>query len=178
MKSFLCIISALFFSIQGYCQKPPPGASRLMGLIIGNVLDATSSKPLSFASIQLKKMSDTAVAFQVVSDKNGAFECLNLPFGYYKLKVSMVGYANLQMDSIYLREERYDFNLGDVKLNISGSASSEVIVYAEKPLIENKDDKIIFNVGESALSGGATTAELLKNMPLINNEAKLICLLQ
>jgi hypothetical protein len=115
-------------------------------------------------------MSDTVVTVQVVSDKNGAFECLNLSFGYYKLKASMVGYADLQIDSIYLREERYDFNLGDVKLNISGAASSEVIVYAEKPLIENKDDKIIFNVGESALSGGATTAELLKNMPLINND--------
>jgi hypothetical protein len=141
-----------------------------MGLIIGNVLDAGTSKPLSFASIQLKKMSDTVVTVQVVSDKNGAFECLNLPFGYYKLRASMVGYADLQIDSIYLREERYDFNLGDVKLNISSAASSEVIVYAEKPLIENKDDKIIFNVGESALSGGATTAELLKNMPLINND--------
>jgi hypothetical protein len=170
MKSFLCIISALFFCIQGYSQKPAPGSSRMMGLIIGNVLDAGTSKPLSFASIQLKKMSDTVVAFQVVSDKNGAFECLNLSFGYYKLKVTMVGYADLTLDSIYLREERYDFNLGDVKLNISGLASSEVIVYAEKPLIENKDDKIIFNVGESALSGGATTAELLKNMPLINND--------
>ena len=141
-----------------------------MGLIIGNVLDAGTSKPLSFASIQLKKMSDTVVTVQVVSDKNGAFECLNLPFGYYKLRASMVGYADLQIDSIYLREERYDFNLGDIKLNISSAASSEVIVYAEKPLIENKDDKIIFNVGESALSGGATTAELLKNMPLINND--------
>jgi hypothetical protein len=141
-----------------------------MGLIIGNVLDAGTGKPLSFASIQLKKMSDTVVTVQVVSDKNGAFECLNLSFGYYKLKASMVGYADLQIDSIYLREERYDFNLGDVKLNISSAASSEVIVYAEKPLIENKDDKIIFNVGESALSGGATTAELLKNMPLINND--------
>jgi len=170
MKSFLCIISALFFCIQGYCQKPATGASRMMGLIIGNVLDAGTNKPLSYASIQLKKMSDTAVAFQVVSDKNGAFECLNLPFGYYKLKATMVGYANLTLDSIYLREERYDFNLGDIKLNVSGSAISEVIVYAEKPLIENKDDKIIFNVGESALSGGATTAELLKNMPLINND--------
>jgi len=141
-----------------------------MGLIIGNVLDAGTGKPLSFASIQLKKMSDTVVSFQVVSDKNGAFECLNLPFGYFKLKATMVGFADLQIDSIYLREERYDFNLGDLKLNISGAASSEVIVYAEKPLIENKDDKIIFNVGESALSGGATTAELLKNMPLINND--------
>ena len=170
MKSFLSIIGVLFFCIQGYCQKPPSQAKRSMGLIIGNVLDAGTSKPLSFASIQLKKMSDTVVAVQVVSDKNGAFECINLPFGYYKLKATMVGYADLQIDSIYLREERYDFNLGDVKLSLSGAASSEVIVYAEKPLIENKDDKIIFNVGESALSGGATTAELLKNMPLINND--------
>lgn len=170
MKSFLSIIGVLFFCIQGYCQKPPSQSNRSMGLIIGNVLDAGTSKPLSFASIQLKKMSDTVVTVQVVSDKNGAFECLNLSFGYYKLKASMVGYADLQIDSIYLREERYDFNLGDVKLNISGAASFEVIVYAEKPLIENKDDKIIFNVGESALSGGATTAELLKNMPLINND--------
>lgn len=170
MKSFLSIIGVLYFCIQGYCQKPPSQSNRSMGLIIGNVLDAVTSKPLSFASIQLKKMSDTVVTVQVVSDKNGAFECLNLPFGYYKLRATMVGYADLQIDSIYLREERYDFNLGDVKLNISGAASSEVIVYAEKPLIENKDDKIIFNVGESALSGGATTAELLKNMPLINND--------
>ena len=170
MKSFLSIIGVLFFCIQGYCQKPPSQSNRSMGLIIGNVLDAGTSKPLSFASIQLKKMSDTVVTVQVVSDKNGAFECLNLPFGYYKLRASMVGYADLQIDSIYLREERYDFNLGDIKLNISSAASSEVIVYAEKPLIENKDDKIIFNVGESALSGGATTAELLKNMPLINND--------
>ena len=170
MKSFLSIMGVLFFCIQGYCQKLPSQASKSMGLIIGNLLDAGTGKPLSFASIQLKKMSDTIVVVQVVSDKNGAFECLNLPFGFYKLKATMVGYADLQIDSIYLREERYDFNLGDVKLNISSAASSEVIVYAEKPLIENKDDKIIFNVGESALSGGATTAELLKNMPLINND--------
>ncbi len=103
MKSFFCIISALFFWIQGYSQKPPE-TKRLMGLIIGNILDAGTSKPLSFATIQLKKMTDTAILSQVISDKNGAFECINLPFGYYKLKVSMVGYANLTLDSSYLRE--------------------------------------------------------------------------
>ncbi len=170
MKPLFCIVGALFFYIQGYCQKPQPENKRLLGLIIGNVLDAQTVKPLSFATIQLKKASDSIPITQVISDKNGAFECINLPFGYYSLKVSMVGYATLQMDSIFLREERYDFNLGDVKLSLSSGSISEIIVYAEKPLIENKDDKIIFNVGESALSGGATTAELLKNMPLINND--------
>ena len=123
MKPFFCIVGALFLYIQGYCQKPVSENKRLMGLIIGNVLDAQTGKPLSFATIQLKKAADSIPKTQVVSDKNGAFECLNLPFGYYSLKVSMVGYATLQMDSIYLREERYDFNLGDVKLSIAGSAS-------------------------------------------------------
>jgi hypothetical protein len=46
-----------------------------------------------------------------------------------------------------------------------------VIIYAEKPLIESRDGKITFNVGESALSAGSNTSELLKNMPLVSNDA-------
>jgi hypothetical protein len=51
-----------------------------------------------------------------------------------------------------------------------------VIVYAEKPLFENKDGNIIFNVGESALSAGASTTELLKQTPLVtvDEEGKVL----
>jgi ferric enterobactin receptor len=141
-----------------------------LGLIIGNILEAKTGKPLAFASIQLKDLSDTSRRLSTVADKNGAFEFNKLSLGYYRLTVNMVGFAQMNIDSIYLRPERYDFNLGDVKLNDAASTLNEVIVYAEKPLIENKDDKITYNVGESALSGGASTAELLKNMPLVNND--------
>ena len=34
----------------------------------------------------------------------------------------------------------------------------EVIVYAERPLIENKDGKIIFNVGETAGANSSNVA--------------------
>ena len=125
---------------------------------------------MAFASIQLKDLSDTSRRLSTVADKNGAFEFNRLSLGYYRLTVNMVGFAQMNIDSIYLRPERYDFNLGDIKLNDAASTLNEVIVYAEKPLIENKDDKITYNVGESALSGGASTAELLKNMPLVNND--------
>jgi len=141
-----------------------------LGLIIGNILEAKTGKPLAFASIQLKDLSDTSRRLSTVADKNGAFEFNRLSLGYYRLTVNMVGFAQMNIDSIYLRPERYDFNLGDIKLNDAASTLNEVIVYAEKPLIENKDDKITYNVGESALSGGASTAELLKNMPLVNND--------
>jgi len=40
-----------------------------------------------------------------------------------------------------------------------------VIVYAEKPLIENTDGKITYNVGEKFWSSGSSTSELLKTMP-------------
>ncbi|MFZ6024355.1 MAG: outer membrane beta-barrel protein [Bacteroidota bacterium] len=151
-------------------QKKEEKPSAQLGLIIGNVLEAKTGKPLAFASVQLQLLSDTSKRLSDIADKNGAFEFSKLALGYYCLLVNMVGFAETRIDSINLRPERYDFNLGDVKLNDAASALNEVIVYAEKPLIENKDDKIIYNVGESALSGGATTAELLKNMPLINND--------
>ena len=43
-----------------------------------------------------------------------------------------------------------------------------MIVYAEKPLIENKDGKVIYNVSESPLSNGGNASDMLKNLPLMN----------
>jgi len=151
-------------------QTPATRPKSQLGLVIGNVLEARTGKPLSFASLGLLRLGDSAKLFSTVADKNGAFEFNELPFGYYRLTIKALGFTNTNLDSIYLRADRYDFNLGDIKLNDSATALNEVIVYAEKPLIENKDDKITYNVGESALSGGSTTADLLKNMPLINND--------
>jgi ferric enterobactin receptor len=151
-------------------QQAVPRERTQLGIVIGNVLEAKTGKPLSFASLGLLRLGDSAKLFSSVADKNGAFEFDQLPFGYYRLTVKALGFAITNLDSIYLRADRYDFNLGDIRVNDSTTALNEVIVYAEKPLIENKDDKITYNVGESALSSGSTTADLLKNMPLINND--------
>ncbi|BAV07590.1 TonB-dependent receptor [Filimonas lacunae] len=140
------------------------------GLIIGNLVDTASKAPVTYATVRLQLLSDTLQQKSVVSDRNGAFQLEKVAFGYYRLRVSAVGYQTLTLDSIHLREERYDFNLGDVKLGTTSSPLSEVIVYAEKPLIENTDGKITYNVGESALSNGSSTAEILKNMPLVSND--------
>lgn len=140
------------------------------GIIIGNLIGADKGNAVSFAKDELRNTKTDSLIRTSLSDKNGAFEFDKLPFGYYTLAISAVGYAKTTIDSIYLRVERYDFNMGDIKVKVVEQLLNEVIVYAEKPLIEAKDDKLIYNVGESALSGGATTAELLKNIPLVNND--------
>lgn len=137
---------------------------------MGNVVDANTTKPVSFATLLLSNTKDSSKKMIQVADKNGAFEIDKVPFAWYKLKISATGYATLVLDSIFIRAERFDFNLGDIKLNASTSTLDEVIVYTEKPLIENKDGKLVYNVGESALSNSSSTAEILKNMPLISSD--------
>lgn len=146
------------------------------GIVIGSILDADNSKAIAGANVRIVLLSDSTVQRNQLSLKDGEFIFDKLPFGYYRLQVSAVGYANLFLDSIYLRQERFDFDLNDIKLNKKSALLNEVVVYAEKPLIENKDGKMTFNTGESALSSGATTTELLKQTPLVNvdNDGKIL----
>ena len=167
-------IFILFLIISGsvHGQKP----LQAPGIIIGNIMDANNSKAITGATVNLRVAADTTFSKTTVTVKDGAFLFEGLTFGYYRISVSMVGYAGLVIDSIYIRQERFDFDLNDIRLNHSSALMSEVVVYAEKPLIENKEGKIIFNTGESALSSAATTSELLKQAPLVNvdNDGKVL----
>ena len=143
-------------------------ATKSSGIIIGNLIDADNSKAIPSASVVITRTSDSSFSRNSMSAKDGAFIFEILPNGFYRLQFTATGYKPLTIDSIHIRDERSDFDLNDIKLNKKTTQLEEVIVYAEKPLVEEKDGKIIFNTGESALSAGATTTELLKQTPLVN----------
>ncbi len=160
----ICFIGFLAsVSAQGLVKS-----KALTGSILGNVLDSKSGKPLAFAGIRLHGLMDSAVTINLVADKNGGFDFQKLIPGFYKLSISVVGFTKTDMDSIHVYLDRLDINLGDIKLNESSTALNEVIVYSEKPLIENRDGKLIFNVAESPLSSGSSASEMLRNLPLMN----------
>ncbi len=167
MKYFLAVCFSLYL-LPGVAQQTNTDKQDV-GIIIGNVIDS-SGKAAAYANLTLYLLNDSIYRKTTIADKTGAFEFNNLRFGYYRLSVNSVGFAPLHIDSIYIRAERFDFNLGDLKLLQSSSQLADVIVYAEKPLIENRDGKLTYNVGESALSSGSTTSEILKTLPLINND--------
>ena len=162
MKCLLICLGFLF-SLQSFAQQHP-------GIIVGNVLDE-KNQALEGATVQLIRFSDSS-KITALTDKNGAFQLNNLPFGYYKFRVSFIGFNTLTLDSIHFRAERFDFNLNDVilKLPVEGASMEEVVVYLEKPLIQSKDGNITFNAGESALSAGSNASELLTSVPLVTKD--------
>ncbi len=172
---FLFPVIFLALSFTAFSQKDSVKHVVNSGIIIGSILDADNAKAIAAATVIITKISDSGFFKTVITVKDGSFLFEQLPFGYYRIQVSSIGYNNLKLDSIYIRAERFDFDLNDVKLHKKTTDMEEVVVYAEKPLIESKEGKIIFNAGESALSSGASTTELLKQTPLVNvdNDGKI-----
>ena len=140
------------------------------GIVIGSVLDSASQKAITGVTVSIIPFKDSSKFSGFLTDKNGSFIFNNLEFGYYRLRITAIGYRIKEIDSIHLRAERSDFNLNDILLSNQSVELKEVVIYAEKPLIESKDGNITFNVGESALSNGSTATELLKQTPLVTTD--------
>ncbi len=165
MKRISILIVFAFLSATGFSQVKEPG------IVTGSVLDE-GKKAIEGATVTLISMSDSLKRLNTLTDKNGSFTISGIPMGYYRLRFSFVGLQNLQMDSIYFRTERFDFNLNDIVLKPKASQElDEVIVYSEKPLIQSKDGNITFNAGESAIAAGSNAGDLLNSVPLVAKDA-------
>jgi hypothetical protein len=174
-KVHLLILSILLISITSLAQSNGAIAQK-SGIIIGNVLNAENQKAIPGATVILYSIDNKNDSTITTTLKDGSFILEKLDFAYYKLQITAIGFSSLQIDSIHIRTDRFDFDLNDIKLKNSANTLGEVIVFAEKPLIENKDGKITFNVGESALASTTSTTELLKQTPLVNvdNDGKVM----
>jgi hypothetical protein len=80
------------------------------GIIAGNLLDEKKGA-IGGASVELISLSDSLFKKGTLSDKDGGFTINSIPFSRYKIRISSVGYKTLVIDSISIRNERFDFNL-------------------------------------------------------------------
>ena len=162
---FLLLLVFGWCGIQAIAQSDGPG------LLVGSVLDE-KGKALEGATVQLNSLDDSSFQKTALTNPDGTFRHSSIPFGYYRLRISFVGFQPLTLDSIHFRADRYDFNLNDlvIKPNQGAEKMDEVIIYAEKPLIQSKDGNITFNAGESALSAGSNASDLLTSVPLVTKD--------
>ena len=166
MRSILYILCCLYLPAAIFAQDTP----RSVGMITGNVLSASQEKSIQGASVVLLRQQDTIPLQLRVSNAEGTFLFPDLMFGWYKLSVSFTGHATLRVDSIHLRPEKPEILLTDLILQTVATGLETIVIYADKPVLEQKDGNIVFNASESPLSAGSNAAELLRTMPLVAND--------
>lgn len=120
--------------------------------------------PVGYATLQLYKQNDSSAIKSTGSDSTGKFSFVGLDSGVYKIRVTAVGYLEYLLQNIGVGKQNVMVNAPIVLLT-DKKMLNVVNVVASRPFIEQKVDKLVVNVSNSATGAGATALELLQKVP-------------
>lgn len=115
---------------------------------------------LPYSNVVLFRMPDSVFYKASYSDENGRFKIENCSNGDYTLQISSVGYVPLSR-KLTLNQTQ---DLGTIILSENTEELDAVLVTADRPTIDKKADRLVFNVENTVLSTG-NTQNLLKKTP-------------
>jgi len=159
------LITILFFTVglshYGYSQ---------VFELKGEVKDQYQ-EPVAFASVFLLTVTDSVLVKGTSADENGAFLFSDIAEGLYLLKASYVG----QMSDNLAIEILKDTKIGALILEQHTEELNEVTVVSNKPVVERKVDRIVFNVENTVLSQNSSW-DILSQTPgviVMNGDLKV-----
>jgi len=118
----------------------------------GRVLDKETEEPIPFANIVIYKNEEVIAGG--TTDFDGLYSIKPIKSGYYDVKISYVGYENLEMKDVILNADKITFL--DFKIQPSALLLQEIQIVSYKVPLIDKDKTV---------SGGSVTAEQISKMP-------------
>lgn len=133
--------------------------------ITGTVKDSSKNN-LAYATVNLYKGAqlDQPLKSTYTNDK-GIFRFASIDTGSYTITVTYTGHADKQQ-AVSVATENID--LGVLELTPSTGNLQGVVVTSKKPLIEQTDDKIIFNVENDPATKTETAIDILRKTPFVS----------
>ena len=144
--------------------------------VTGTVIDA-DGEPLPFANVMLYKQADSSLVKAGYSEDDGSFLLTPVPKGEYWIKITFTGLAPFSQGNVQVGEEE-KVNLEPVTMEESSTNVKEVLIRAERPLVQVKPDKTIFNVEGTPNAIGENAFDLLRKAPgvVIDNNDNIVLL--
>lgn len=140
----------------------PKGNSKITGFVI----DESVTTAVEFANIALYSKATNKVVDGAMADEKGKFTLSRVAAGEYKMVITFIGFADKVIDNIKV-EKGKDIDLGVIKLSASVKQLDEVTVTAEKSMIEEKVDRLVYNAEKDITSKGGDAADVLRKVPLL-----------
>jgi outer membrane receptor protein involved in Fe transport len=151
-KSVILALLLLLSGIGSYAQT---------FLIQGTVINSANEAAVGFAETIL--LQNDSVVKSAMTDENGYFSLL-AQAGNYTLFIRQFG------DTLYIRDYvlSQNIDLGTVKVAVEAKMLQEITVTAKKKLVEQKTDRLVFNVENSISAIGGTALDMLKITPRLS----------
>ncbi len=135
---------------------------------VSGKVNETRGETIAYANILLYKAADTSYVKGTASNENGFFSFENVLPNNYLIRASYIGnhsdFKLVRVDS--------DLDIGPIYIDNTTQELKEVVLVAQKPSVEQKVDRLVFNIENTALSD-SDIWDVLKNTPTVfvmNNE--------
>ncbi|QCR23703.1 TonB-dependent receptor domain-containing protein [Pontibacter sp. SGAir0037] len=162
-KTFFHITSFfLLLPLALFAQQPAGN-----GTVTGTLQDGESAAPVGFANVVLLSARDSSLVTGATSKENGQFTLQRVPVGQYILRASMVGFPTRFVPGIVVTAENLQVALGSIVLRGANTRLNEVVVTAERQLVEFDLDKKVVNVQQDIAAQSGSIAEVLQNVPSV-----------
>lgn len=137
------------------------------GVVYGKVIDSETGTNLEYANVVVFKVKDSSMVSGSITDNRGNFRIDKLPFGNFYLKIQFIGYAPQVITGIKLNPKSPEHNAGTIKFTATSTSIGEVVVAAEKKMVEFHLDKKVVNVDKNIAASGGTAVDVLKDVPSV-----------
>jgi hypothetical protein len=157
--AILCITLGICHSVTGQTYT-----------LQGEVRDQLS-ETIPFASVFLLTVTDSSLVKGTSADENGYFSITDINEGLYFLKATYVGQASKNLALEIVR----DTKIGAVIIEQLAEQLNEVTVMGNRPAVDRKVDRIVFNVENTVLSQN-NSWDILRQTPgviVMNDELKV-----
>jgi len=130
----------------------------------GTVSDST--KPIGLVTVRLFKNINAAPLQTILSKDNGSYQFNKPDTGNYILSFTHTGFTEKRIP-VKVTSQAGDLQIDPVQLSRASGLLKEVVVTAQRPLVEQSDDKIVFNVEDDPTSKTETAIDILRKTPFI-----------
>jgi outer membrane receptor protein involved in Fe transport len=138
--------------------------------ITGSLLDSATNKPVAWATTGLYKKSNTVKPLQnLFSDNKGRFEFTAVDTGHYLVIVTYAGYIEKELH-FFVDSGISKKDIGVISLSPAPKELGNVVVTAatRKPLLEQEDEKMIYNTEADPSVEGLTATDILRKTPFLS----------
>lgn len=133
-------------------------------IVTGKILQKETNIPLEYATISFTETGQPNPKYGGITDENGIFS-IEVEKGTYTIKIEFIGFKPFFLDNKRIES---DLDLGILYISEDAQSLSEVVVKGEKPLLENKLDKKVYNIGRDLTAQSINVLQALNNVPSVS----------
>jgi outer membrane receptor protein involved in Fe transport len=160
---------SLFLCLSVCALATTAAAQTKQAIIRGIVQDSLQSKSLPFATVGLYSQNNQQKPLRnIFTDSKGRFEFTKVDTGQYILFATNSGFAEKSSLAFQVTADSAVIEIPVLQLAPTATGLAAVTVTARRPLIEQSEDKLIYNADSDPSNAGQTATDVLRKTPFLS----------